>query len=386
MVTLSPYHRAGPLPCPAVNQASGEHDLHDSAAARAAFRRALLAWYRTTARDLPWRRTDDPYRVWLSEIMLQQTQVATVVPYYARFLAAFPTVHDLAAAPLDRVLKLWEGLGYYRRARHLHHAARVIVAEHKGQLPRELPTLQKLPGVGRYTAGAIASIAFGAAVPTVDGNIRRVLARLFCIDGDVTAPAAQEELWRLAALLLAPRAAGDFNQALMELGARVCTPTGPSCETCPVARWCAARAAGMQTQLPRRATKRAVPRITAAAAIVEDRGRYLLVQRPAEGLLAGLWGWPQVDLENGHDPPTALRAALHERWGVQAELERMAATVTHIFTHRHLTLAVFVGPCRRPSRSRAKAPPHAWVTATELERYALATVDHKAWRAARADV
>lgn len=368
-----------------MKRASGDRDLRVSAAARAAFRRVLLARYRATARDLPWRRTGDPYHVWLSEIMLQQTQVATVVPYYARFLAAFPTVHDLAAAPLDRVLKLWEGLGYYRRARHLHHAAQVIVAEHGGQLPRELSTLQKLPGVGRYTAGAIASIAFGAAVPTVDGNIKRVLTRLFCIDADVTASATPDELWRLAALLLARRAAGDFNQALMELGARVCTPTGPACETCPVARWCAARAAGMQAQLPRRATKRAVPRITAAAAIVEDCGRYLLVQRPAEGLLAGLWGWPQVELENGNDPPSALRAALLARWGVQAELEGVAAAVTHIFTHRHLTLAVFVGHARRPSRLRAKAPPHAWVTATELATYALATVDHKAWRAARGD-
>ncbi|MEW6253156.1 MAG: A/G-specific adenine glycosylase, partial [Planctomycetota bacterium] len=191
------------------------------------FRRALLTWYRRTARRLPWRDTHDPYRVWVSEIMLQQTRVDTVVPYYEHFLAAFPTAQALAAAPLPRVLHLWQGLGYYRRARHLHRAALLLVRGHGGELPRTASAWSALPGVGRYTAAAIASIVHGEPVAAVDGNVKRVLARLCRITDDLDAPATQRRLWALADALLAPRAPGDFNQAMMELGARVCTPRTP---------------------------------------------------------------------------------------------------------------------------------------------------------------
>jgi A/G-specific adenine glycosylase len=227
-----------------------------SAAEKRRVRAALLRWYRANRRDLPWRRTRDPYRIWLSEILLQQTRVETGLPYYERFVAAFPTVADLAAAPLDRVLKLWDGLGYYTRARNLHRAARLVVHERGGVLPRTAEQWQQLPGIGRYTAGAIASIAFDAAVPVVDGNVKRVFARVFCIERCIDAPAIQTELWRIAADLLPPTAPGDFNQSLMELGARLCTPRKPRCADCPIRRCCAAHAAGAQDRLPRRRPKK----------------------------------------------------------------------------------------------------------------------------------
>src|ERR1035438_6680659 len=200
---------------------------------REVFRRDLLHWYRRHHRQLPWRATRDPYRIWVSEIMLQQTRVETVLPYYARWLRAFPTVHALAQAKDDRVLKLWEGLGYYSRARNLHRAARIVVREYDGKLPRTANGLRQLPGIGRYTAGAIASIAFGERVPLVDGNVARVFARIFAITTNVKAPRTMDKLWQLAEQLIPDRDPGDFNQALMELGALVCTPKNPRCDAWP---------------------------------------------------------------------------------------------------------------------------------------------------------
>jgi A/G-specific adenine glycosylase len=224
-----------------------------------ALRRALLTWFRRAARDLPWRRTRDPYRIWLSEVLLQQTRVRTVPPYYARLVIAFPTVRRLAAAPLEHVLKLWQGLGYYRRAVNLHRAARVIMDQRRGVLPRSAAEWQELPGVGRYTACAIASIAYSEPVPVVDGNVRRVLARLLAVRAPIDGQATQKRLWKLAEMLLARRAPGAFNQALMELGARACTPRRPGCMACPVRGWCAAHLSDTQHDLPVRRRKRPSP-------------------------------------------------------------------------------------------------------------------------------
>lgn len=345
--------------------------------ARAAVRRALLAWYRRTARDLPWRRTRAPYCIWLSEILLQQTRVETVEPYYERFMAALPTVAALAAAPLERVLRLWAGLGYYTRARSLHRAARIIVAEHGGAFPRTAAEWQRLPGIGRYTAGAVASIAYGEPVPAIDGNVRRVLARLCNYTAPLNTQAGQDAIWERAEWLLPRQAPGDFNQALMELGARVCTPRRPRCPDCPVQRWCAGLSAGQPEHLPVRRNRRRVPEVEAVAGVLRRRGQILLVRRPP-GLLGGMWTLPTAELRVGQSPVRRLRALLHPGLIVGAQ----RAIVGHQFTHRRLR--VHVHACEWP---RGVVHPRGnldrrWVPPAELDAYVLTTLDRKLLRAA----
>lgn len=351
--------------------------LPDPGARIPAVRRALLTWYRRTKRALPWRATDDPYRIWLSEIMLQQTQVKTVQPYYQRFLAAFPTVQALAAAPLERVLKLWEGLGYYTRARHLHQAARRIVRDGGHRFPRTAVEWRDLPGVGPYTAAAIASIAFGEPAAALDGNVRRVLCRLFCIDTPLDDAATRHGLERLAHALLDRRSPGDFNQALMELGARVCTPRSPRCPGCPVRDHCTARTVGVQANLPvrqRRATARAV---TLAAALAWRGPRLLLIERSDDGPLTGLWGLPTAEVAEGQAAAKVLRRHLLKAGGVNAAVGRELATVRHDFSHRRLRVRVF--ECTVPT-PRA-GPDHIgrvrWLTVAKLRRLPLSTLDRK---------
>ncbi len=273
----------------------------------AAMTRALLAHYDATARTLPWRGAEDPYAVWVSEVMLQQTRVEAVVPYYERWLRTFPTLEALADADVDEVLKAWEGLGYYRRAQNLHAAARLVRERYGGRLPDDPTGLRGLPGVGAYIANAIASIAFGVAAPAVDGNVRRVLSRLY----DLEDPSPAELRERAAALVPGDRP-GDFNQALMELGSTICTPRAPDCEACPLAGHCEARARGVQEQRPRPGRRASVPQRRFAAAVVADPdGRLLLGRWPADGLLGGLWEFPGAELEEGSSPhdvaPDAVR-------------------------------------------------------------------------------
>ena len=288
---------------------------------RIAFHRNLLRWYRRHHRQLPWRAIRDPYRIWVSEIMLQQTRVETVRPYYARWLRAFPTVRTLARAADDRVLKFWEGLGYYSRARNLHRAARIVVRDHAGKLPSTVEGLRALPGIGRYTAGAIASIAFGERVPVVDGNVARVFARIFAISANVKSPVTMESLWNLAEGLLPDTDAGEFNQALMELGALVCTPTSPQCEICPMRRVCAARARSLVDRLPNRGDKPMTVQLTTRTALVRRGGRILLRRRPESGLLADFWELPEADKQ-------------HFRVG------RQLCEVRHAITHHRIVLRV----------------------------------------------
>ncbi|MGA2554135.1 MAG: A/G-specific adenine glycosylase [Smithella sp.] len=255
--------------------------------------RQLLAWYRRNQRALPWRETCDPYRIWISEIMLQQTQVDTATPYYHRFLKAFPTVSSLARAPLQDVLKAWENLGYYSRARNIHVAARMIVDKFGGQIPDNLEGIKALPGIGQYTAGAILSIAYGQAHPAVDGNVRRILCRLFAIAKPVDNTGEQKQLQKLAASLIPVKHPGDFNQAMMDLGAMICRAKNPDCSRCPVACNCQARLHDLQNVLPITRKTSAIPhRLAAAAVIHNSEGNLLVVQRPASGLLASLWKLP----------------------------------------------------------------------------------------------
>ncbi len=265
---------------------------------------ALLDHYDRNARDLPWRRTGDPYAIWVAEVMLQQTQVVTVVPFYERWMARFPTVESLAAAELEDVLEVWAGLGYYRRARNLHRAALLVRDHHGGRMPRAAAELRTLPGVGAYTAGAIASIAYGEAEPAVDGNVRRVLSRLF--DLERPTPASLE---RLARDLLDAERPGDTNQALMELGATICRPRSPDCPACPLERACLARRRGTVEERPPRSKRSPVPEVEVTAFVVVDPGEQtLLVRRPPEGLLGGLWEFPSTE---GAPSRPALAPVVH---------------------------------------------------------------------------
>jgi A/G-specific adenine glycosylase len=290
--------------------AEGQHTLSIPAGNAAALRRALLAWYRRHHRKLPWRPVPgagnaaqvDPYHSLVSEAMLQQTQVATVLPYFQRFIAAFPTVRALADADEQRVLRLWQGLGYYRRARNLHAAAKRVVSDFDGEVPADVQDLLKLPGVGRYTAGAIASIAHGRPAPIVDGNVARVFARLFNLQDPVDRPDVQKQLWAIAEALVPARSPGDFNQALMELGALVCTPKSPACLTCPLRNRCEGLAQGDPERLPVKRPKKKPKAVTHLVVAVRRNGRYLFEQRPATGLWSNMWQLPTWEDVATHAP------------------------------------------------------------------------------------
>ncbi len=297
-------------------------------------RRRLLEWYRRSRRDLPWRPTPDrpanPYHVLVSEAMLQQTQVATVLPYFERFITAFPTVADLAAADEQRVLKLWQGLGYYRRARNLHAAAKMIVETFDGAVPATVDQLLQLPGVGRYTAGAIASIAYGVEAPILDGNVARVLARIYRIADPVDQPATRKRLWELAEQLAPGEAPGDLNQAMMELGALVCTPKGPRCMFCPASDGCGAFAAGLTDALPAASPKRKPKAVTHRVLAIERGGRFLFERRPETGLWSNMWQLPTA--ENGDD--------LAQRVGLTVGPAASVGVFTHQTTHRTIRFEV----------------------------------------------
>src|SRR5256712_5611444 len=255
-------------------------------------RARLLAWYDANRRDLPWRRTRNPYRILVAEYLLQRTRIASGTPYYDRFLRRFPTVLDLASASIDDVMTVWEGLGFYGRARNLHAAAQATVERHGGEIPRSFEDLSALPGIGPYTAGAVGSIAFGLPVPAVDGNVTRVIARLFRIRQDVTTTSVRRRVTEIAARLVSPDRPGAFNQAMMELGAMICTPTSPACPRCPVERLCLARAAGEERELPMRRSPRSTPVVPVVFGLVTAGRRVLLVRRALGELLGGLWSLP----------------------------------------------------------------------------------------------
>jgi A/G-specific adenine glycosylase len=303
-------------------------------------RASLLPWYRREARDLPWRRTRDPYAIWLSEILLQQTRVEQGLPFYERFLRAFPTVADLAAADEERVLKAWEGLGYYARARNLHNAAKTVVNERGGLLPKTLEDWMSLPGVGRYTAGAVSSIAHGVRAPVLDGNVKRVLSRLLDVEESIDDPAVTEELWDRATELVPKAAPGDFNQGMMELGARICVPRNPRCAECPVQRYCEAYARGTQEQRPLRKPRKPIPFHETVGVVIRRNGSFLLAKRPAKGLLSGLWEFPGGRVEPGESHAAALVRIAREQLGVEVKVCGLLAATDHAYSHMkvHLTL------------------------------------------------
>jgi A/G-specific adenine glycosylase len=344
---------------------------------RTYLRRSLLAWFRRNARDLPWRGTGNPYRVWVAEILLQQTRVQAALPYYHRLIQSFPTVTDLAAADEDRVMKLWEGLGYYSRARNLLRAARLIVAEYGGRFPKRADEWRRLPGVGRYTAAAIASIAFGERVAIVDGNAKRVLSRIFDIEDCIDAAKTQRVLWSIAEQLVPRKAPGDFNQALMELGSRVCVPGEPRCDECPVRRHCDARAVGRQSSLPVRRAKKPLPHYEIVAAAMTKNGRYLLGKRPAASMLGGLWELPGGKTEPDETHAQALRRELREELGIEVAVGRLVASVNHGYSHFRITLYVYrcEHVCGRPQPFYYTE--FKWVARKHFSRYAVPAATRK---------
>jgi A/G-specific adenine glycosylase len=302
--------------------------------------RPLLAWYDGGRRDLAWRRAPSPFKTLVSEFMLQQTVVATVEPYFDRFVARFPDIPALAAANEDEVTAAWSGLGYYARARNLHKAARAVVARHGGALPGDEDALRELPGVGPYTAAAVAAIGFGAPAFALDGNAARVTARLWGVRDSIDRPATRQALRALGLAEVPAARSGDFNQAVMELGATICTPRAPRCEACPLASQCRAHATGAAARLPVRTPKRPKTLVhVACCACVDGAGRVLLVRRPA-GLLAGTWALPTVELEAGADANRAARVAVREAGATPGRLVGRGA-VSHVFTHRDVTAEVF---------------------------------------------
>jgi A/G-specific adenine glycosylase len=350
-----------------------------NAAARQSLRRRLLAWYSRHARDLPWRRSRDPYRVWLSEVMLQQTTVTAVKPYFERFLAELPTVDHLAAASEQQVLRLWEGLGYYRRARSLHAAAHYIVGELDGEFPRDVDGLLQLPGVGRYTAGAIASIAYDLPAPILEANTIRLLSRLIGYRGDPTKAAGQRLLWQTAEDLLPRRDVARFNQALMELGSLVCTPTAPRCDECPLALHCIARRNGWQAEIPAATRKAAITAVREAAVVVRKNGAVLLRQCGADERWTGLWDFPRFPLaaEGPLFVRDELAAGVATLTGVQVEPAGLLHTLKHSVTRFRITLECYAA---RPTGGRIRstaAAPVRWQPLTEIDALPLSMTGRK---------
>ncbi|MBL0712729.1 MAG: A/G-specific adenine glycosylase [Desulfosarcina sp.] len=342
-------------------------------------RRRLLAWYKTCRRDLPWRQTRDPYRIWVSEVMLQQTQVATVIPYYHRFLESFPDLASLARADRQAVLKHWEGLGYYRRAHHLHSAARQLIDAGDGGVPDRRKPFRALPGVGDYIANAVMSIAYDKPYAVVDGNVKRVLARLCGIGTAVNHPAAHREFQVVADRLLERKRPGTFNQALMELGALVCTPRNPDCNACHWQADCFARQNGVVATYPYRIRKKPVPEHAMVAGVICHRKRLLIVQRPSEGLLAGLWEFPGGRRREGERAEAACRRILHQTTGLAVTVEQKITQVRHAYTHFKIVLDLFL--CRKDSgRVRLQGPQaFHWIRPDQLNVFPFPGAHKKAF-------
>jgi A/G-specific adenine glycosylase len=342
------------------------------------FSAALLAWYARHARDLPWRGNPDPYAIWVSEIMLQQTRVESVIPYFQRWLDRFPDIAALARAPQQEVLALWEGLGYYSRARNMHRAAQIIMTECNGELPRDPQALGRLPGIGLYTAGAIASIAFGLDTPALDGNIRRVLARVFDVAEPVSSPAGKKRLWDLVTANLPPGKAGDYNQALMDLGAALCTPRAPDCAQCPLAGMCLSCAAGIQEERPVRASRAPIPHYLVTAAVIQRDQQVLITQRPDNGLLGGLWEFPGGKLQPDEDLVACLQREIGEELGAEIEVDEQLGIYKHAYTHFRVTLHAYYCKLHNGAQPQpVQVQALRWVELAELEEYPMGKIDRQ---------
>jgi A/G-specific adenine glycosylase len=367
------------MPTARERKSKNRHPEHFSSAQKQSLRRRLLTWYKSNARDLPWRRSRDPYRVWISEVMLQQTQVATVRGYFERFVDALPNVYHLAAADEQRVLRLWEGLGYYRRARQLHAAAKQIVGHLDGDFPQDPRELQKLPGIGRYTAGAIASIAFNKRAAILEANTIRVLSRLIGFRNDPHSERAKSLLWQVAYDILPKQRVAEFNQALMELGSLVCTPTEPKCPECPLSSLCAAAAAGLQREIPPPKPQKIYTELHEAAVVVRRNGRVLMRRCAQHDRWAGLWDFPRFELD-AEGPLFAVNeivSKVHTQTGITCAPGRLLKSMKHGVTRYRITLDCYMATYvagRPPAVLNGSV---GWKTSAELVDLPLSTTGRK---------
>jgi A/G-specific adenine glycosylase len=342
---------------------------------------ALLTWMDSSRRNLPWRARRDPYSVWISEIMLQQTRVETVAPYFERWMVRFPDIQTLAAASMETVLKAWEGLGYYTRARNLHRASQQVTAEFGGRLPQDRRHLTALPGIGRYTAGAILSLAFGLPEPALDGNGRRVLCRLCNVEEDVSKAPTQRLLWQLATQLVthAPAGkAGDLNESLIELGALICSPGTPNCSACPLDGICIAHRLGVQSKRPVVPRRRTMPHFPAVAGVIRDAdGRLLIVQRHPDGLLGGMWGFPGGTVRELKELPVSLELAIADLVGIEVAAMEALMSFRHTYTHFSITLHAFRCELRAGTPRPLKCAQVTWAPPSDLESYPFPVTDRR---------
>ncbi len=339
-------------------------------------RQALLGWYRQNGRDLPWRQTQDAYAIWISEIMLQQTQVQTVIPYYQRWLAALPTVKILAQAPLQDILKLWQGLGYYARARHIHAAAHIIVHDYQSQFPQEITQVMALPGIGQTTAGGILSAAFNQAQPILDGNVKRVLARLYAIP--TPANRSLKQLWQLSAALLDPEFPRDFNQALMDLGATVCLPKNPNCPACPWLNYCQAHQQQRVHELPMTPPSRPIPHKIIGVAVIWNQTQQVLIDRRlATGLLGGLWEFPGGKVEPDETIPACIQREIQEEIGIEIAVGAEFIRVDHAYSHFKVTLVVHHCQYLAGEPQPLACEEVRWVSLSELNEYPFPKANEK---------
>lgn len=341
----------------------------------------LLRWYHQHARELPWRGERDPYRVWISEVMLQQTRVETVIPYYQRWLTEFPDLAALAAADEQRVMQIWEGLGYYSRVRNIIAAARILTVQHDGQIPVTTDELRRLPGVGEYIAGALASIAFGADEIALDGNGLRVLSRLLEFPHPINQSAHISELRGAMRAMLPAGSAGEFNQAIMDLGSLICTARSPLCEQCPLNLSCRAREHGTQLLFPIRKAKPALPHYIVVAAVIRRQEKVLIDKRRRKGLLGGLWEFPGGKVEESESLPQALVREIREELGVELEVHGALGVYQHAYTHFRVSVHVFDGVIITGEPIPLAADEIRWVVIDDLEQYPMGKVDRLIARA-----
>jgi A/G-specific adenine glycosylase len=358
--------------------------LHKKIMESTRIRKRLLAWYASHQRRLPWRETADPYAIWVSEVMLQQTQVATVIPYYHRFMGRFPTLRRLARAEVQEVLKLWEGLGYYSRARNLHRAAGLVVLHHNGTVPDDPQTFQSLPGVGDYISAAVLSIAFGRVIPVVDGNVKRVLSRLLEIDAPVNRSGSHTIFKAPASLLICPEQPANFNQAIMELGALVCRPRNPDCGSCPLGGLCRANRRGTTAEFPKRVASRKIPHRHLGVGVILKNEKMLVVQRPEEGFLGGLWEFPSVANDSGKTARRGFEKAMAVETGLTIAVDRHLTRIRHAYTHFTLTADVFLSRYVAGRVRLRTARCHRWTTFRRLADLPMHKANHKFLGALRA--
>lgn len=341
------------------------------------FQKDLIGWYKKNQRRLPWRQTTDPYHIWVSEVMLQQTQVNKVLQYYSNFIRQYPDVQALATTDLQQVLKSWELLGYYARARHLHQAAQIVVEKFEGYVPSNYSQFRQLPGVGDYIAAAVTSLAFNKPYPVVDGNVKRMLARLFTINSPVNRSSSSQIFQQAVRHLFAKKNPAQFNQAMMELGALLCRPRQPQCDKCPVKIYCRAHATNKQHKFPTKVKRNEIPRHHITIAVIRKDGRLLITQRAPAGLLGGLWEFPGGKMKKGESAIAALRREIKEEVNIQIKIDEHLTRIKHAYSHFEIVMEVFLATYLSGTIKLRGAVDYRWISLSDIDKYPFPAANHK---------